>query len=62
MIKQDASIIIRHLILLPSNSNAVMNIIPAINAMKKSQITKRWCGRRMNGTTKQFCVEFVRMN
>ena len=53
MIRQDVNITIHRLTLLPSNSNVVTNIIPAIIAMKKRRTTNPKFGKRKNGIQKR---------
>lgn len=62
MLKRDANIIIRRLILLPLSLNVAILIIPVIRVMKKLQAMLRNAGKRMNLKQKQSCVVCVNTN
>jgi len=57
-----ALIIILYLILLPSNLNAAIVIMPAFIATKSTQIIHYRFGKKTNGITKLFFVATVPTN
>lgn len=61
MIKHAVFIIIQLLTSLLSGLNAVMNIIPATNVMKKLQVMQQQHGQRRNGTPRPFFAATVNM-
>jgi hypothetical protein len=62
MIKRGVSITIHPWMSLLLSSGVAMNIIPAINVMRKPRITRLLPGRKKNGTVKPFYAEFVKRN